>query len=111
MNGAQIDCGHSGASTHARPSGDGGEGWMSRLNRRRLGERVEFRFSGLRAVQVTFVCFSHCYALRVRRFGEAERSLVPLLECMHWEIFLGWGQESQLNIEPFEFGVYKKKCR
>ena len=26
---------------------------MSRLNRRRLGERVEFRFSGLRAVQVT----------------------------------------------------------
>jgi len=27
---------------------------------------------------------------------------------MHWEFFLGWGQESQLNIERFEFRVYKK---
>lgn len=76
---------HSSASTHARPSSDEGEGWMSRVNRHRpsgrLGERVEFNFCSLCAVQVTrrllFVCLSHYYAMRVLRFAWGRA--VPLL--------------------------------
>ena len=81
------DWGRPSGREHARSTGGGGEGGMSRANR--LGERVEFRFSNLRAVQVTrrfcgfppssriAFCFSAVRARSCRRW-------FPSLERPQW---------------------------